>query len=108
MGAGVHRSDAYAAGKFSGRKDKRVGLVEISFNLVNRARRDVNIDSRRDGDTHFKFLGRDTAPLYVDNRRVPAPGNPELRNYRAVFVVVADQEVSQFSEETTANCTPLV
>ena len=31
MGAGVHRSDAYAARKVSGGKDKRVGVVEIGF-----------------------------------------------------------------------------
>jgi hypothetical protein len=33
-GAGVHRSDAYAASKVSGGKDKRVGAVEIDFNLL--------------------------------------------------------------------------
>ena len=41
-----------------------------------------------------------TQPLLV-------PGKPELRQYKAVFVV-ADQEVSQFSDEITVNCAPLV
>ena len=34
-------------------------------------------------------------------------GKPELREYKAVFVVT-DQEVSQFSGEITVNCAPLV
>ncbi len=33
------------------------------------------------------------------------PDKPELRNCKAVFVV-ADQEVSKFSEEITVNCAP--
>ncbi len=32
---------------------------------------------------------------------------PELREYKAVFVV-ADKEVSQFSDGITVNCAPLV
>lgn len=35
------------------------------------------------------------------------PGKPEPREYKAVFVV-GDQEVSQFSDEITVNCAPLV
>lgn len=34
-------------------------------------------------------------------------GKPELREYKAV-VVAADKEVSQFSDEITINCAPLV
>ena len=106
MGAGVHRSDAYAARKVSGGKDKRVGVVEIDFNLANSD--GVNIYSRRDGDADFKFLARDTVlPLRSDNRPMLVAGKPELREYKAVFVV-ADKEVSQFSDEITVNCAPLV
>ncbi len=36
-----------------------------------------------------------------------SPGKPELREYKAVFVV-GDVEVSQFSDEITVNCAPLV
>jgi hypothetical protein len=67
----------------------------------------VNIYSRRDGDADFKFLARDTVPPYVDNRPMLVAGKPELREYKAVFVV-GDQEVSQFSDEITVNCAPLV
>jgi hypothetical protein len=35
------------------------------------------------------------------------PGKPELREHKAVFVI-GDQEVSQFSDEITVNCAPLV
>ena len=81
----------------------------------------------RDGDTDFKFLARDTVhaapesdeggPPYVDNRlpsigsaeegHMLVAGQPELREYKAVCVV-ADKEVSQFSDEITVNCSPLV
>ena len=86
-------------------EDKRGGAVEIYFNLANSE--GVNLYSRRDGDGEFKFLARDTVPPYVDNRPMLVAGKPELRNYKAVFVV-ADQEVSQFSDEITVNCAPLV
>ena len=86
-------------------EDKRGGVVEVSFNLANSE--GVNIYSRRDGDTDFKFLARDTVPPYVDNRPMLVAGKPELREYKAVFVV-ADKEVSQFSDEITVNCAPLV
>ena len=48
-------------------------------------------------------------PPYVDNPDASGlvAGKPELRNYKAVFVV-ADKEVSQFSDEITVNCAPLV
>ncbi len=48
-------------------------------------------------------------PTYVDNRPLLVAGKPELREYKAVFVVVdVDVEVSQFSDEITVNCAPLV
>ena len=105
MGAGVHRSDAYAARTVSGEKDKRSGVVETDFNLANSD--GVNLYSRRDGDADFKFLTRDTVPPCADNRPMLVAGKPELREYKAVFVV-ADKEVSQFSDEITVNCAPLV
>src|SRR2546425_11277985 len=56
-------------------------------------------------------------PPYVDYR-LPSialaaegpllvPGKPELRGHKAVFVI-GDAEVSQFSDEITVNCAPLV
>ena len=86
-------------------EDKKGGVVEIDFNLANSE--GVNIYSRRDGDADFKFLARDTSPTYVDNRPLLVAGKPELREYKAIFVV-GDLEVSQFSDEITVNCAPLV
>jgi hypothetical protein len=86
-------------------EDKRGGVVELDFNLAGSD--GVNIYSRRDGDGDFKFLARDTVPPSVDNRPMLVAGKPELREYKAVFVV-ADKEVSQFSDEITVNCAPLV
>ena len=86
-------------------EDKKGGVVEIDFNLANSE--GVNIYSRRDGDADFKFLARDTSPTYVDNRALLVANKPEIREYKAVFVV-GDIEVSQFSDEITVNCAPLV
>ena len=73
--------------------------------------------TERDGDAHFKFLARDTelaapesdegGPPCLVNRPMLVAGKPELRENKAVFVV-ADKEVSQFSDEITVNCAPLV
>jgi len=106
MGAGVHRSDVYAARRVSGGNDKRVGVVEIDFNLANPAGRDVNIPSRHDGDAEFKFLARDTVPPYMDSHPLLVASKPKLRGHKAPFLV-AGQEVSQSTGEITANCAPL-
>jgi hypothetical protein len=79
-------------------------MAKPRFNLANSE--GVNFYSRRDGDADFKFLARDTVPPYVDNPE-SFRDKPELREHKAVFVV-ADQEVSQFSDEITVNCAPLV
>ena len=55
----------------------------------------------------MKRATHDTVSPCVDNRPFPAPGKPELREYKAVFVV-NDAEASQFSDEMTANRAPLV
>jgi hypothetical protein len=102
MGAGVHRSDAYAARKVSGGKDKRVGVVEIDFNLANSE--GVNIYSRRDGDADFKFLARSSCLSTLNSQ--PSTMH-KLRNHKAIFVV-ADKEVSQFSDEIIVNCGSLL
>ena len=98
-------------------EDKKGGVVEIDFNLANSE--GVNIYSRRDGDADFKFLAcraevrrrraRDTSPTYVENPDASGlvAAKPELREYKAVFVV-GDVEASQFSDEITVNCAPLV
>ena len=85
--------------------DKRGGVVEITFDKS--IADGVNIYTKRDGDAAFVFLARDTASPYVDNRPLLVAGKPELRAYKAVYVV-ADAEVSPFSAEITVNCAPPV
>jgi hypothetical protein len=82
-------------------------VIEIDFNLANSE--GVNIYSRRDGDADFKFLARHTSPTYVDNRPLLVANKPELREcIPTPRDVVVDVEVSQFSDEITVNCAPLV
>jgi hypothetical protein len=38
---------------------------------------------------------------------LPVAGKPQLRQYGAIFVI-GTQEVSQLSDDITANCAPLV
>ena len=107
MNGDAQSSGVDAVGKFSGEHSatRDGGAVGIDFNFANSE--GVKIHSRRNGDADFKFLARDTVPPYVDNRPLLAAGKPEPREYKAVFIV-ADKEVSQFSDEITVNCAPLV
>jgi hypothetical protein len=105
MNADARSSDVDAVRKFSGEHPatRDGGAVGIDFNLANSE--GVNIYSRRDGDGDFKFLARDTVPPYVDNRPLLAAGKPELREYKAVYVV-SDAEIGLFSDEVVVNCAP--
>jgi hypothetical protein len=79
------------------------GLVELSFNKLKSE--GVNIYSQREGDAAFVFLARDTSSPYVDNRPCLVAGKPELRKYKAIFVI-EDAEVGQFSDEVAVTCQP--
>lgn len=77
--------------------------AELSF---TRGKSDgVNIYSKRDGETDFVFLARDTAAPYVDNRALLAAGKPEVRHYRARYVS-GDDEVGNFSDEVVVTVQP--
>ncbi|MCL5746393.1 MAG: hypothetical protein M1541_21090 [Acidobacteria bacterium] len=83
--------------------DQTGGVVELAF---SKSRSDgVNLYSQRDGEAGFVFLARDTSSPYLDNRPLLAPGRPEVRRYKAVYVL-NDQEIGQFSDEVTVTCRP--
>lgn len=65
----------------------------------------VNLYSQRDGEAGFGFLARDASSPYVDNRPLLVPGKPEVRRYKAVYVL-NDQETGQFSDEVTVTSRP--
>ena len=83
--------------------DRTGGVVQIDF--VKRTSDGVNLYSKRDGDADFVFLARDTATPYIDNRPLLVPGKPEIREYKAMFVV-GDEEIGSFSHELVVNCAP--
>ena len=83
--------------------DRTGGQVEICFNKLTSD--GVNIYSKRDGDVDFIFLARDTQTPYLDNRPLKVAGKPEIREYKAMFVV-GDQEIGIFSHELVVNCAP--
>lgn len=78
-------------------------MVELDF---SKSKSDgVNIYSRREGEAAFSFLARDTASPYVDNRPLAVAGKPEVREYKAVYVL-NDAEIGQFSDEVVITCAP--
>ena len=79
------------------------GAVEIAF---NKSKADgVNLYSQREGESGFAFLARDTASPYVDNRPLAVAGKPEVRKYRAIYVV-NDAETGIASDDVNAVCQP--
>ena len=79
------------------------GSVEITFNKSKSE--GVNIYCLRPGDAASTFLARDTASPYVDNRPLLVPGKPEVREYRAIYVL-GDAEIGDFSNELVITATP--
>ena len=79
------------------------GQVQINFNKLTSD--GVNIYSKRDGDADFIYLARDTESPYIDTRPLKVPGKPEIREYKAMFVV-GDEEIGIFSHELVVNCAP--
>jgi hypothetical protein len=65
----------------------------------------VNLYTKRDGDADFEFLAHDTVSPYVDNRPLLVPGKPEVRYYKAIYVV-NDEEVGYFSDVVVVTVYP--
>ncbi|MEW6159725.1 MAG: hypothetical protein AB1813_20025 [Verrucomicrobiota bacterium] len=65
----------------------------------------VAIYGRREGDSQFVFLARDSYSPYEDKRPCLIPDKPEVRQYRAIYLL-ADLEVGQFSDVIEAVCHP--
>ena len=83
--------------------DQTGGVVELDFDKS--ISDGVNIYAKRDGDADFVFLARDTASPYIDNRPLLVATKPELREYKAVYVL-SDAEIGLFSDEVVVNCAP--
>src|SRR6266481_3260533 len=83
--------------------DRTGGQVEIGFNKLTSD--GMNIYSKRDGDVDFVYLARDTQTPYVDTRPLKVAGKPEIREYKAMFVL-NDEEIGIFSHELVVNCAP--
>ena len=83
--------------------DRTGGVVQVDFGKLTSD--GVNLYSKRDGDADFVFLARDTATPYIDNRPLLTAGKPEIREYKAMFVL-SDEEIGIFSHELVVNCAP--
>ena len=76
------------------------GVVELDFDKS--ISDGVNIYAKRDGDADFVFLACRAA---VRRRRMLVATEPELREYKAVYVQ-SDAEIGLFSDEVVVNCAP--
>jgi hypothetical protein len=56
----------------------------------------VNVYSRLQGTSDWKFLARDTQSPYVDSTPLGTAGKPEIREYR-IRGVINDQEIGDYS-----------
>jgi hypothetical protein len=120
------KADLTGANRGNGARISVLSVSSCSNPGVNMNPEGFRDDSNRNGDVDFKFLAcragvrrrraRDAQPPYVDNPE-SFRDKPELRSYKAVFVVGDEDlsrrsqtkaEVSQFSDEITVNCAPLV
>jgi len=77
--------------------------VELDFTKLKSD--GVNLYSKRDGDTDYVFLAHDTISPYVDNRPLLVAGKPEVRRYKAIYVV-NDEEIGYFSDEVVVTVQP--
>jgi hypothetical protein len=77
-GAVVHTDPPVLGGSAVGQNN-----AELDFTLYEHD--GVYIESQRQGDAGFAFLGTDTASPYNDTRPVKTPGQAEWRDYRACW-----------------------
>lgn len=79
------------------------GTVQIDF---TKERFDgVFIESRRAGEESWQSLGIDSYSPYIDNRPPVEAGRPEVRQYRARYIL-RDQATGEWSDIVTATLVP--
>lgn len=79
------------------------GRVELGFS--KRGTDGVNIYVFDEASRQYVFLARDTQAPYIDSRPLADPTKPEIRRYKAIYVLV-DTETGQFSDEVVVTCSP--
>lgn len=82
---------------------KAAGAAELGFNKS--ISDGISLYSKRGTEADFSFLARDTSSPYLDNRPLLVAGQPELREYKAVYFQ-NDAEIGLFSDEVVVNCAP--
>ena len=63
------------------------------------------IESRRAGDSEWQSLGVDSYSPYLDDRPPAEAGKPEVRQYRARYIL-RDQGTGEWSDIVTATFVP--
>lgn len=79
------------------------GTVEVDFNKL--LAEGVHLYCKRGAETAFTYLASETHSAYVDNRPLLVPGQPEIRQYKAVFFI-GQSEIGLESDIVAATATP--
>lgn len=57
----------------------------VQIHFLKRGHQGVHIECRRGGEKDFSYLGNNTRRPFVDDRPLPNPEQPEVREYRLRF-----------------------
>jgi len=82
---------------------KAAGVVELDFD--KKLADGVHFYSRRGTETTFSYLASETHAAYVDNRALLVAGQPEMREYKAVFFI-GKSEIGLESDIVLATARP--
>jgi hypothetical protein len=82
---------------------KANGVVEVDFNKL--LAEGVHLYCKRGAETAFTYLASETHAAYVDNRPLLVAGQPEVRQYKAVFFI-GQAEIGLESDIVTATARP--
>ena len=84
-------------------KDLTGGKVNLSYTKYHSD--GINIYCQREGDADWVLLARATVSPYMDTRPVLQVGKPDLRRYRAKYML-KDQEIGHYSDDVIISCAP--
>lgn len=83
--------------------DQKNGNASATFSKLQSD--GIRLSCRRDNDPDWVKLDRVLFSPYMDTRPLLQAGKPELRRYKAIYML-KDSEVGLYSDEVVISCTP--
>ena len=84
---------------------KDLGGGKLALDFTKNGTDGVNLYAFDETTHQYVFLARATQAPYTDSRPLADPAKPEIRRYKAIYVLI-DEETGQFSDEVVATCSP--